>query len=135
MTDDDKIDYIQSRVDTAIDKIHDVGAALQAHATDFAAHSKQDEHMYEELRRANDILSENTASLKAHMRRTDLLEDYMKKMDARFMPVEVDHQNKVAVQDWVGVKLKFIAKLGAAAAALGTLSVAAKLLIEYILTH
>jgi len=133
-TRDDKIDYIQKKLDTAVDKMHDMNASLRTHMGNFETHTRQDEGMYEELKRMNNILSDNTASLKDHMYRTDLLEDYIKKVDIRFLPVERAHADKKAINTWIFTKLKFIAKLGAAAVGLGSLMVAVKFLIQFLLT-
>ena len=44
--------------------------------------------MYDELKRMNDILQQNTDSLKEHIHRTNILEDLAQKMDQRLSPVE-----------------------------------------------
>lgn len=65
---DKKIEQIAETV-CKIDK----DVALQKAALE--AHTAQDEKMYEELRRMNDILQSNTESLKLHMQNNQLLKD------------------------------------------------------------
>ncbi len=69
----------------------------------------------------NDILEQNTQSLKEHMHRSDLLERIVEKMDKRLSPVETDFIRKQAVRDWLMAKMKFITKLGYALAGCGTI--------------
>lgn len=133
--DDDKIDYIQQRLDAVSDKVSDIGSSLKAHTSTFELHVKSDEEMQRELKRCNDILADNTSSLKDHIARTNLLEDYIKKVDARFEPVELDHIKRAAVKEWRTDMLKLLAKIGAAVTALGSLGVAAKFLLEFILSQ
>lgn len=118
-SDSKKIDYIQDKVDsvsatcTNIDKI----VALQKQA--FDDHLKQDERMYDEFKRMNDILQQNTDSLKEHMAQTHLLRDAIMKMDARLQPIEIEYIQKTAVKDWAMGKAKLIAKIGGAISMVG----------------
>lgn len=77
----DKLDDL-STVSNKIDK------DLALHKSQFDQHIQQDEKMYEEFKRMNDILQQNTNSLKEHMHRTELLEELVTKMDSRLMPIE-----------------------------------------------
>jgi DNA-directed RNA polymerase sigma subunit (sigma70/sigma32) len=133
MADDKKLDYIQERVDTVVDRVADLSKSIEALKTSFEHHVGQDEKMYEELVRLNDTLDHNTASLKEHMRRTDLLEDYVKGVDARFSPLEMELLRKKAVGSWISQHMKFIAKLAAAVSGAGVLAVALKKLLELLL--
>jgi len=114
MSDNSKIDYIQERVDSVAESLTkiDKDAALQRAA--FDSHTKQDEQMYDELKRMNDILQQNTNSLKEHMSRTIILEEMAKKMDDRLNAVEVDRIQKAAISSYFSSKLKLITKVGAA---------------------
>lgn len=132
-SDDKKFEYIQERLDTVIDKVHEINSSLGAHSANFAAHIKQDEGMHEELKRSNDILAENTESLKTHMHRTALLEDYLKKVDQRFTPIELEHIKRQAVKENNIAMLKLVAKIGGAVGAISTIGVAAKFVLENLL--
>jgi DNA replication protein DnaD len=115
MADSNKIDYIQERLEgvaTSVAKI-DKDNAIQRIALE--EHTKSDEKMYEELKRMNDILQQNTDSLKEHMHRSDLLEDLVHKMDKRISPIELERVQRAAVKDFLHKNIKFIAKIGAAA--------------------
>jgi DNA-directed RNA polymerase sigma subunit (sigma70/sigma32) len=136
MSDDKKkIDYIQERVDTVVDKVHEIGKNLEGHMATFQAHTAMDEGMYAELRRSNDILQENTNSLKDHMYRTDLLETYVRSLDSRFSPIEMEQLRKRAVSDWWFGKVKLTGKLGAALSAGGAIVIVAKHVVHYLATR
>lgn len=108
-----KLGYIQSKLDDVSEVTAKIDKDLALHKAQFEAHIQQDERMYEEFKRMNDILQQNTDSLKEHMHRTELLEELVTKMDARLTPVELDHLKKKAVSDWVKEKAIFIAKVAA----------------------
>lgn len=127
---DDKNDYLQQRLDTISDKVSDTNSTLKTHITKFDNLLDWTAQAREDIRQTHEVLQKNTASLEVHIYRTQLLEDYVKKVDARFAPVEVEHLRVKAVNEWVSSKLKLIAKFGAAAGALGTLSVLAKYLLQ-----
>lgn len=74
----------------------DKEVALQQQA--FADHLSHHERLLEEQARATDILQENTDSLKEHMRRTELLEELVAKMDARLSPIEKEKIEKDAIK-------------------------------------
>ena len=107
MSDSKKIDQIVESV-ANIDK----EVALQKAALE--THTKQDESMYEELKRMNNILQQNTDSLKDHMQNNMLLKDMIVNMDKRLSPIEKDRNDKVAVRDWAKAKLKLLLKIAAA---------------------
>jgi DNA repair exonuclease SbcCD ATPase subunit len=91
---------------------------LVAYRVAFDHHIQQDEKMYEEFKRMNDILMENTESLKYHIRRTALLEEAMLKIDARLSPIEIERIKKQAVNAWLKQKMVTVAKIFGAATAL-----------------
>jgi hypothetical protein len=107
----DKIDLIQEKVNDIAETLHkiDKDAALQKAA--FEDHLKQDELMYQEFKRMNDILQQNTDSLREHMHRTELLETMMINMDKRLSPIEVKHIEKEAILKYNKEKLMLLAKV------------------------
>ena len=108
---DSKLDYIKERLDDVSDTCNRVDKELSAHKVAFEQHSRQDEMMYEELVRMNDILSSNTDSLKEHMQNNQLLKDMIAKMDERLSPIELQHIQRAAVKDWWRRNSVFAAKL------------------------
>jgi len=132
MSDTKKIDYIQDKVDSVAETVASIDKDMALQKAALEAHTKQDEKMYEEFRRMNDILQENTASLKEHMQQTKILKDMVVKMDQRLSPMEVEYIQKTAVKDWVVVRVKFIAKLGTAAAAVAGAWMYLKPLLEHL---
>jgi hypothetical protein len=135
MPDSKKLDYIQERVDIVADTVSriDKEVALQKSALD--VHTKQDEEMYAELKRMNDILQSNTESLKEHMSNNVLLKDMVSTINKRLDPIELEFIQKNAVKSWVIIKVKFIAKLGTAVAAVAGAWVYVKPMIEHLLTY
>ena len=107
MSDSKKIDQIAESV-AKIDKDN----ALQKAALE--AHTEQDEKMYGELRRMNDILRDNTESLKEHMQNNLLLKDMIVRMDERLSPIEKERLENAAVKHWATTKLKLLLKVAAA---------------------
>lgn len=102
-----KIDQIVETV-ARIDK----EVALQKAALD--THTKQDESMYEELKRMNNILQQNTDSLKEHMQNNALLKDMIVKMDDRLSPIEKERVENAAVRKYALNKLALLLKIAAA---------------------
>jgi predicted RNase H-like nuclease (RuvC/YqgF family) len=132
MSDSKKIDYIQDKLDTVADTCANIDKELALQKAAFNEHTKQDEGMYEQLKRMNDILEQNTESLKEHMHRSDLLEHIVEKMDKRLSPVETDFIRKQAVRDWLMAKMKLITKLGYALAGCGTIFMVLKHLLHLL---
>ena len=134
--DSKKIDYIQDKLDDVASTCVKIDKEVALQKAAFDDHLEQDERMYQEFRRMNDILQQNTDSLREHMHRSDLLESLVEKMDSRFSPIEIEFQRKAAVREWLTVKLKFIAKLGAAVTAVGAIWIYAgpllKALIQFL---
>lgn len=131
----DKIDYIQHKIDDVADTCVKIDKELALYKAAFDAHLEQDEKMYEEFKRMNDILHENTLSLKEHIHRTNLLQDMVAKMDQRLSPVELEHIQKVAVKTWVYDKLKLMGKIGAAIGAIGAAWLVLKPLMIILLNY
>lgn len=118
-------DEILSKIDEKIDDltvaIHKVDKEVALQKASFDEHTKQDERMYEELRRMNDILQQNTESLKEHMHRTELLEDIVKKMDARLNPIELEKIEKEAIKKYHDEKIEKWVKFGKVAGAIAAI--------------
>ena len=120
---DEMLSKMDQKLDEVSDSIHKVDKEVALQKAAFDEHIKQDEKMYEELKRMNDILQQNTESLKEHMHRTELLEDIVKKMDARLSPVEVRHIEEEAVKKHKKEILIMSAKIvGALAAAVAVIA-------------
>jgi hypothetical protein len=108
--------------DTKIEQIAEIvrkidkDVALQKAALE--SHTEQDEKMYEELRRMNDILQANTQSLKEHMQNNVLLKDMLGTLNRRLEPIELKYIQKEAVNKWLLAQAKLIGKLGTAAGAI-----------------
>lgn len=100
----DHVKEVDSHVD-AVDK------TLAEYKVTFEHHTQQDELMYEEFKRMNNILQENTESLKQHMKRTALLEETVVKMDQRLEPIELERIKKQAVNSWLMSRAVIIAKI------------------------
>lgn len=129
-TDDKKLDYIQERIDTVVDRVHDISRSFEGLKTSFEYRQEQDERMESTLNQMNEALRRNTSSLQEHMRRTDLLEKYVRLVDNRLSPLENELSRKKAIQAWMSEKLKFIGKLGAAVSAGGAIGLGLKQLLH-----
>ena len=130
---EDMLDKIDEKIDGVIDACHkiDKDAALAKAA--FDAHLLQDEKMYEEFKRMNDILQQNTNSLKEHMAQTQLLKDTVLKIDARLAPFEIERIEDEAVKKYRNAKLKKYGKvLGVIATAIGVLAALRPLLLKLL---
>jgi polyhydroxyalkanoate synthesis regulator protein len=114
---DQRLSYIQDKVEEVSDTVHNIDKELAVHKTTFNDHLKTDEQMYKEFVRMNDILMTNTESLKEHMHRTSIaenrqqiLEDLVKSIDARLSPFETHRLEDEAVKKYRNDKLKKIGK-------------------------
>lgn len=76
----------------------EIAVALSKQAVD--QHASQTNRLCEELKRMNDILQENTNSLKDHMAQTAMLKDQVIKMDARISPIEAERLKQTTISDW-----------------------------------
>ena len=113
-SDSKKIDYIQEKVDSLTHTCSNIDKEVALQKQAFDDHLRQDERMYDEFKRMNDILQQNTDSLREHMAQTNLLRDAVMKMDSRLQPIEIEYIQKTAVKDWVMGRAKLIAKVGGA---------------------
>ena len=130
---DDMLSKIDDKLDEAINVTHKIDKELALQKAAFEDHSRQDEVMYEELRRMNDILQVNTESLREHMHRTELLEQLVKKMDARLSPIELEKIEQTAIDKYRTDKLKKYGKiLGYLATAIAILAAAKPLLLKLL---
>jgi thiaminase len=122
-TTDEMLNKIDSKLDDVGDALSKVDKEVALQKAAFDEHIKQDEKMYEEFKRMNDILQSNTDSLKEHMHRTELLESLVQKMDARLSPVEIRHIEEEAIKKHRHVTLVKWAKIiGALVGLVGLLS-------------
>ena len=131
--DSKKLDHIQDKVDSVAETVCNIDKEVALQKAAFDAHTKQDEKMYDELKRMNDILMMNTDSLKEHIQNNVLLKDMVAKMDARLSPIEVEFIQKAAVKAWAMHKVKLVAKLGTAIVAVAGAWVYVKPWLEHLL--
>jgi hypothetical protein len=115
---DQKMQYIQDKVEEVSSTVHKIDKDLAIHKATFDDHLKQDEKMYEEFKRMNDILQQNTDSLKEHMHRTEvaekqltILEDLAKNIDSRLSPIEKQRIEQEAIAKYRNEKLIKIGKI------------------------
>ena len=94
---DGKLDYIQEKLDSVENCVSKIDKEVALQKAAFDDHLEQDERMYDELKRMNDILQQNTDSLKEHMYRTELLETIVQKIDMRLSPLEKENIEQQAV--------------------------------------
>ncbi len=119
------------KLDTIVDKVSEIATKLEVHITKFESHVEHENEQNAELRQNTEVLRVNTESLQDHMARTDALENYVKKIDERFTPVELESIRRAAVSEWWKNKLVFVAKLGGAVGAIGALGGALKFLLDH----
>lgn len=108
---DQRIEHIHDKLEEVANCVHKIDRELAVHKTTFDEHLKQDEKMYEEFKRMNDILQQNTESLKEHMHRTALLEELVQKMDARLLPMEKQQIQEDAVRQYRNEQIVKVAKI------------------------
>ena len=108
---DEKLGRIHDKLDRVDDTVCRIDKELVAQKTAFEDHTKQDEKMYDELKRMNDILQQNTDSLKEHMYRSDVLEKLYESIDSRLTPIEVKEIQREAVREWWKKNSIFWAKI------------------------
>ena len=125
MSDSNRDDYIVGELRDVKDSVDELrrdtssmDKTLTEYKTTFDHHMRQDELMFGEFKRMNDILLENTQSLKEHIHRTALLEDHYVKMDNRLNPLEIESIKRKAVKEWTKNSILFLAKIVGGAAAL-----------------
>jgi predicted nuclease with TOPRIM domain len=98
--------------------VHELVKTIAEHKVTLQHQIENDRNMFEEFRRLNDILQQNTDSLKEHMHRTNLLEKSVQTLDERLCPVEVEIIGKKAVKEWMKDNAILVAKISGG---LGTL--------------
>lgn len=135
MAKDDREDFILSELKDLSKKTGGIEIAVVQQQMTFESHMKQSEEKYNELQRSserqNEILHNNTESLKEHMRQTLLLKETMIKMDARLCPIEIERIKKQAISEWRKNTLIVGAKIFTLLAGSGGLV----MVIREILTH
>lgn len=130
--DTSKLDYIADRLDTVSEKVDTLNTTLATHVAKFEAHVEREEEDRVHIIRNTDVLHNNTLSLQDHMKRTEILEHYVKAIDDRFTPVELEAMRKKAVGEWTKSRIIFLGKLGGAVAAIGSIGAGIKFLIGYL---
>jgi methyl-accepting chemotaxis protein len=108
---DDILNRIDEQLNEVVDSVHKIDKEVALQKAAFDVHTKQDEQMYEELKRMNDILAQNTESLKQHMAQTQLLKDTVLKIDQRLAPIEVARIEEEAINKYRNLKLKKYGKV------------------------
>ena len=130
---DEMLMKIDTKLDEVSDSIHKVDKEVALQKAAFDEHIKQDERMYEEFKRMNDILQANTESLKEHMHRTELLESIVQKMDARLTPIELEKIELAAITKYRNEKLvKYGKILGLITTLIGILAATKPLLLKLL---
>lgn len=131
-------EQILSKIDAVETLTGNIASEITVQKNNFEAHIKADEmifkKMYEELKRMNDILATNTASLAEHMRRTATLEEAVAKIDMRLSPIEVERIQKDAIsKDRKELIILLVKIIGGIATLIGAV-IAAKPFIIKLLT-
>lgn len=130
---EDILEKMDEKLDNVVDSIYKVDKEVALQKAAFDEHIKQDEKMYDELKRMNNILQQNTDSLKEHMHRTDLLEQMLSKMDQRLSPLELQRVEEEAIKKYRNDKLiKYGKVLGVIATAIGILVAMKPLLLKLL---
>ena len=113
-----RIADVDNKVDEVVVAIYKVDKEVALQKAAFDEHIRQDEKMYEEFKRMNNILQQNTESLKEHMQRTSvaenrqqILEDLVRAIDSRLSPFEQSKLEEEAVRKYRNEKLKKIGKI------------------------
>lgn len=120
MSIDAKLNNILDKVDEVAKTMHKIDKEQALQQAQFEDHTKQDEKMWDELKRMNDILEDNVKSLNEHMMQTKLLKETVLKIDERLAPIERERIEQEAVKQYRNDKLKKIGKwLGIIATVIG----------------
>lgn len=130
---DDKVSWIKEKVEEVAETIHKIDKEVSLQKAAFDDHLEQDERMFQEFRRMNDILQQNTDSLKEHMHRTDMLEGLLNRMDMRFAPIEMKHIKDGVIEEYrlerkkkIAGILIFVAKVAGGITAIITIAMTIK---------
>lgn len=130
---EDLLEKMDEKLDDVVNSIYKVDKEVALQKAAFDEHIKQDEKMYDELKRMNNILQQNTDSLQEHMHRTDLLEQMLSKMDQRLSPIELQKIEEEAINKYRNDKLiKYGKALGVIATAIGVLVAMKPLLLKLL---
>lgn len=117
---DDKVNHLSEKTANIETDVHELSSQFESHEHMFKEHLETDKKMYEEFAKMNDILRDNTESLKEHMRRTSLAEQAILKIDQRLSPIEQERLKKEAVREYlIGRWKRWLMYLGAISTALG----------------
>lgn len=132
-TTDEMLNKMDAKLDDMSDSIHRIDKEVALQKAAFDDHTGQDEKMYAELKRMNDILQQNTESLKQHMMQTQLLKETVLKIDARLAPIEIERIKAEALKEDRQDKLKKYGKiLGIVATSIGILAAAKPFLLKLL---
>lgn len=126
----EKLDGIAHKLDTVVEKLADVNTKVEVLASNFNSHVAHEEEQVKAMAENTKVLQANTNSLQEHMSRTNMLETYMKKMDERFSPLELESIRKKAVAEWWKTKVIILGKVGAAIGAVGAIAGIVKFLLS-----
>lgn len=130
---DFKLDRIEKKIEDISDCVNKIDKDVVLHKAAFDNHLAQDERMYEEFRRMNDILQQNTDSLKEHMHRTHLLEAIVEKMDNRLSPLEESIKEQEIISRYrKDLMIKLIKIVGAMAGLSGIIMSLKSLIIKIL---
>lgn len=129
------LDKVDRKCDEIKDDVDDLTRHFEKHEAAFERHQETDEKMYQELHRMNNILQENTESLREHMHRTENVEntqsvqnEALMKIDDRLQVIEEKDMKKEAVKEFIaGSVKKWAVRLGLVSTALGIVATIAKL--------
>lgn len=140
MAGSDRKDYILDEIKSIEDTVKDVSNKLNSldktmaeYKISFDHHIAVDEQMYHEFKRMNDILQQNTESLKQHMRRTDLNEEAIQRLGTRLTDLEIRQIESEAVKKWFSKNAVLAGKILGALVALGTLAMMLPDLIKWLI--
>lgn len=118
----EEIRSIESSMKEINNQVNTLDKTLTAYKTSFEHHIQVDEDMYTELKRMNDILAQNTESLKVHIRRTELLENITIKLGNRLTELEIKDIESKAINKWISDRSVLVGKIIAGLLALGSLA-------------
>lgn len=118
----EEIRSIDSSIKDISNKINELDKTLVEYKVSFEHHIGADENMHSELKRMNNILAENTESLKYHIRRTDLLESNSVTLANRLSELEIKSIEANAIKQWISSQTKMVGKIIASLVTLGTLA-------------
>lgn len=118
----EEIRSIESSMKEINNQVNTLDKTLTAYKTSFEHHIQVDEDMYTELKRMNDILAQNTESLKVHIRRTELLENITIKLGNRLTELEIKDIESKAINKWISDRSVLVGKIIAGLVALGSLA-------------